>query len=521
MLPQPSFPTRRLLLLVGVLVLLAGGPGVAQQPDTATGSASGPAVSPPLPAEHWAVRAAERAEAMGLVREYLPAQRSVPVVTIADALREAAARAPVEAPGVESLARGWWERFAEEFPGLVAHAEGRGSPVVLGAAATAGYRHHTGRTEAGSGLFGRRTEPVTLPDRSGGVLGASLMARPTRFLAVATAPEFGPERMESGRWDVTVGWRSVAVSVGEQPVGYGPGVGGGVVLSGTSRMPRIELETVRPVTLPGFLRYLGPTSFHTFASRFSETRHPGDPYFWGMRAAIRPHPRISAAVNRAAIFGGDSSATPATPGNLLRMFLGILSRDFENQVVSADFRYRLPTEAVIPLTAYLEWGAEDAAGAWWDVPGRVVGISVPAVPRLPGLALGAEWARFPLECCGNPPWYLHLAFPGGWVRDGRPLGHPVGGEGSEYLFRGNADLAGGRVRLDGRVFLRDRGDRGFRPPIWSGNLYAPDRAGSSTGVDLHAAWRPSRRSDLSLMVQREVGDGWTEQRVNARMAFLF
>src|SRR5206468_3168191 len=69
--------------------------------------------SPLLPFEHWAVRAARRAEAMGLTR-FFPAQRAVPRSQVARALADAARNA--ESPALRRLTAGWAARFVEEFP---------------------------------------------------------------------------------------------------------------------------------------------------------------------------------------------------------------------------------------------------------------------------------------------------------------------------------------------------------------------------------------------------------------------
>jgi hypothetical protein len=314
----------------------------------------------------------------------------------------------------------------------------------------------------------------------------------------------------------------VALSVGAEPVGYGPAAGGGIVLSGAAALPRVEVQTTRPVTLPGILRVLGPASFHSFLTRLDERRHPGDPYLWGMRAALRPHPRLTVGVNRASIFGGDSVATPVDFESVGKMLLGILSPGFENQVVAADFRYRLPTEAVLPVTLYLEWGADDAAGAWWDVPGRVFGAYVPAVPGLEALAVGAEYTSFATLCCGNPGWYMHSALPGGWAAEGAPLGHPLGGEGREFLLYSHADLADARLRLDARAFRRDRGREGYDMYPHAGNLYAPERAGTSTGVQAGGSWRLTRGTELRLSALREVGrGGWRSHELDLNASLIF
>src|SRR5690606_18134300 len=121
-------------------------------------------------------------------------------------------------------------------------------------------------------------------------------------------------------------------------------------------------------------------------------RHEEEPYLWAGSVSYHPHSRVALGINRAAMFGGDQ---PVTARKVVDMLIGQLSGlGFENQVVSVEGRVALPSEAVLPLTAYLEWGAEDAAGAWWDVPGRVFGISAPSLPGSPATSLAIEYASF-------------------------------------------------------------------------------------------------------------------------------
>jgi hypothetical protein len=478
-----------------------------------------PAASPLLPADHWAVRAAARAEALGLAPGYHPAQRSVPRAAVGEALRQAALAAGERDPALSALARGWRERFVEEFP--EAERADRAAVALLGSAAGAGYERRGGTAEPGAGLFDRRTGPTFLPLRSTAVGTATLAAAATPWLAAVAEPRLSEDGVRVPRWDLTAGLGPVALSVGREPVGYGPAEGGGIVLSGARALPRAQLETTRPLVLPGFLRVLGPASFHTFATRLDERRHPGDPYLWGMRFALRPHPRLTVGVNRASIFGGDSVTTPATVGRLGKMVLGFLSPDFENQVVAAEFRYRLPTERVLPLTLYLEWGADDGAGAWWDVPARVLGAYVPVVPGLPAVGAGAEYTSFATLCCGNPGWYTHAAQPGGWAAEGAILGHPLGGEGQEFLLYSHADLSDARLRLEGRAFRRERGREGYDSFVRAGNLFAPDRAGWSTGASLGAWWRVAPRTELRLRALREVGSEWRSHELDLNASVFF
>jgi hypothetical protein len=491
-------------------------PAAAQQPAEA---AALPAASPLLPADHWAVRAAVRAEALGLAPGFHPAQRSAPRAAVGEALRQAVLAAGARGPALAALARGWRARFLEEFP----EAEGleSGTLARLGSAVGGGYERRGGLAEPGSGLFGRRVGITSLPLHSTLVGTATAAAALAPYLAAVAEPYLSEEGVEVPRWDVTAGWGPVALSVGREPVGYGPGEGGGIVLSGAQALPRAQVETTRPLSLPGPLRYLGPVAFHTFVTRLDERRHPGDPYLWGARVALRPHPRLTVGINRASIFGGDSVATEVGPGSVGRMLLGILSDDFENQVVAAEFRYRLPTERVLPLTLYLEWGADDGAGAWWDVPARVLGAYVPAVPGAPAVGAGAEYTAFAALCCGNPGWYTHAAQPGGWAAGGEVLGHPLGGEGQEFLLYSHADLADARLRLEGRAFRRERGREGYDAFPRAGNLFAPELAGWSTGGALAARWRVSPDVELRLRALREVGSEWRSHELDLNASVLF
>ena len=480
------------------------------------------AASPTLDPSHWAVGAAARAESLGLVSHYLPAQRAVSRGAVAAALREASLRAPFESPHLAGLAEGWFRRFQEEFRELddAVEAERSHHPFHLGSAADVGVRGYTGVVTPGSGIFAERTDPRTLPDLREGYVEARLAASPVSWLAASIEADLGTQRPEVPRWEIAARWGGAVISVGDQPVGYGSGRGGGVVLSGVS-LPTVQLQTAEPFHARGMLDRVGPISFHTFLTRLSDPRHPSDPWFWGMRGSVQPHPRFTVSVNRAAFFGGRDTDVPFTLRNLTGVFVGVLNGGFENQLVSVDFRFRLPTERALPLTVYMEWGAEDAAGAWWDVPGIVAGAFAPAVPGIPALAVGVEHASFATFCCGNPPWYFHAGFPGGWVANDTPLGHPLGGEGSETMLYLSTSVADARLRTDARFFRRDRSDAGYATSQRAGNLYVPQRAGTSWGAELRGTFGVFARAEISAWYSVDSGAGWTEQRFSAGTAVFF
>lgn len=495
-------------------------PADTAAPAEAGGASAGPAdeggASPLLPPEHWAVDAARRADALGLAGTFLPAQDAVSRGVVLAALEHAAAHAPARSPRLGRLARGWLSRFREEFPEY--GESGRGAlPLDAGGRVAAGYSDERGRLSPVIGYQASRGEPRPVPDAATPRLDAAVAVRGGRHAAGWVQGRWRSGGVDVARWEAVAQAGPLALSAGKQPVSYGWGEGGGVVLS-TTLLPRVEVRTARPLRLPGPLRLAGPVSGHTFASRLGGGRHPDQPWLWGARLAFQPHPRVAFAVNRASIFGGDD---PVTAGKVLRMLVGVIrGTAFENQVLSFEARVRLPTEAVLPATVYLEWGADDGAGALDELPARVAGIFVPALPGMPELAAGAEFAHFPVVCCGHGPWYLNSSHPGNWARGSRPLGHPLGGEGWEAAAYARADLLDARLRLQLRGFARHRSDASVATH-GGGNLFAPARTGRANGFAARAAWRLAPRAELRAAASGEAGDGWSERSLDAALSIFF
>lgn len=477
----------------------------------------GTAASPLLPAGHWAVRAAERAKALGLADEWLPAQDAAPRGAVLDVLEGAAERAAERDPRLARLAEGWVARFREEFPEYGEDADGDALLVSVNGHAAAGWTEERGRLSPAVGYFASRQDPDPVPDVSTPQADASGAVRAGRHAALWALGRWDDGGVDMARWEAVAQAGPVALSFGKQPVGYGWSEGGGITL-GEVLLPRVEAQTVRPVRLPGFLRVFGLVAAHTFVSRAGGTRHPDEPWLWGARVSFQPHGRLAFAVNRASLFGGDEEVTAE---RVLKMLVGVIrGTTFENQILSFEGRWRLPTEAVLPATVYLEWGADDGAGALDEVPARVAGILFPAIPGVPQVAAGAEYARFAEACCGHGPWYFNFSFPGNWARGSRVLGHPLGGEGWEAAGFARAEVMDARLRVDARGFVRDRSDASYAH-FGGGNLFAPARTGRSTGVQAGVSYRVRPHVEVRASGRHEAGDGWSESALDARLAVFF
>lgn len=491
----------RLLLLAASLGLCTAASAAAQEAYV------------PLPSDHWSLQAVRRAEAAGLIAEYLPAQRTASREEVGRALREASESAGGIRPDLRELTRGWHNRFAEEFPETAGPHPG----AILGGIAGLRWRSEDGRAAPGAGYkadFGRPpTGAAPLPDRSTPEGVADLAVRPGAGFGAYASLRADDDDAAVERAEVSLAGRRLAVSVGRGTTGYGYSTAGSVTLTAVT-LDRVQIQTLRPVELPGGL---GRMALHAQGGVVGGARHPGDPAFISVAITLRPHRRLTLAGYRAAILGGDSAGSPLTTRTFLQSLLGLTQNDengFSNQVASLDLRWRLPTERVLPVTLYAEGGMEDldVIRSVRDSPGGLVGIYLPTLPGLPWAAAGVERASFGLSCCGNGIWYRHFMHHGGWAVGDEPLGHPLGGHGRETAAYLQVDDNAARLRAEARGFRRFRGRE---------NLYAPGRDGRSHGIDGRVLLRLHRHAEGWIGGGYEEGDGWRERGVAVGAAVLF
>lgn len=478
-----------------LLLLLIGAADVAAQ----TPSAATPFLAP----DHWALAAARRLSDLGAAPDgYDPGLRAYPVGALADVFARAAASA--QAPSfVRSLATSWADRLEEE-TGVSATAAGALTVAPLAGRIAAGVEDRTGRVATGVGYFDFDwTGAEPLPDARGGVSGLRLSAAPAAWLAVVAEPRYRDGDVRFGDTNLVIASPAVGLWAGRRTQGYGIGASGGIVLAGGLALDGAGFFTARPFRLPWVLRHIGPATFELFGTRLTNGDIIRDPWFAGGRFHISPHDRLGIGLSRGAMFGGEGGS-PVTLRNLVGTLVGAHTGDrgdFATQVAALDVRYRPPS--AVPLVFYAEWGFADTSGAYHRSPGLLFGLDVPAVPGLPAVAFGIEHTRFSAAGEKNPRWYRNLDMRGGWTDERRPLGHPLGGHGREWLVHGRADVADARLRVAGRAYVRSRGEE---------NLYAPERAGRSLGGAITLEARLAPGLDLAVGGVAENGrNDWTEQ----------
>ncbi len=487
--------------LAALALLLPAVPGAAQQ------------ASPFLPEGHWSLEAVRRLDAAGATGPGVdPVSRSMTVgeaihwldrvATAATAATAAeAATATGTAPAWGPRVRAYRERLAAELGWPSGESLGRWDAGVrsVHGSAFVGYAAVDDALEPGSGSWGLEdwSGPIARPDTRGVRTELRVAADAGPFLAGAASVATVGSAMEVEEAYVTSGVGVVGLWLGRRPMGYRVGEGGGLVLDRV-RVDGLGLFLRRPIVLP----VVGAVRVETDLSRLDDNGWIGEPWLWSSRASVQPHPRLALGATRAIMFGGEGNE-PVTLRNVLYMLVGKhggSGSGFENQVASVDVRYRPPLPA--PVLVRLEWGFDDSAGAWFDQPGWLAGVELVSVPGLPALSLGLEHTRIAGAVEGHSIWYRHWWFHDGWVNGDASLGHPLGGHGREWLLYGVADLVEEGVRVDGRIFLRNRGDY---------NLFAPARSGSSRAASLELEWRLARQLEVVVGAHWEEGESdWRE-----------
>jgi hypothetical protein len=517
-------------LVVAVLFAVSTAPAGAQSRRGGADRAS-----PLLSAQHWSLRAVRRVVALGLIeREAGWDDGSLSRRAVAEILRAAATLAPARVPHAAALTRGYWERFREEFPSTAEELDAatvrRAGPAADGAIALGlGATRDVALVGTANMVVHGGGGPVTRAPSAGVALTGQLGGRVAPHVAaeVAVARSADHTGWRGSQAHLTASLRSASVWGGRRAPRYGPAVGGGVLLNGIAPLTGGGL-IVEPVRLPWMLRGLGPVRFETSLFALDSSGPVRRPWLTASHVSFSPHPRLLFGLTHSAMFGGEGQP-PFTLENFTAMFLYGRTlritdgREFENQIVSGEIRYRPPTGRM-PLDMYLEWGSEDNRSAWWDSPGLVIGTSLAALPRMPGVALGIEHAYFGKPCnpCGHDTeylgteWYRHYIFRGGWAQENVPLGHPLGGHGREVLLYANVDAPDARLRTQTRALFRTRGRY---------NLFSPERAGRESGGSALAAWRVSPRLELAgelayLRGLRERG-AWNQLDARASLRYLF
>jgi hypothetical protein len=466
--------------------------------------------SPFLTLDHWAHGALARLHGAGLLSEgYDPGIRSVTRLQAFRRLEEAIRAAEQQAPAWVEVGTAYRDRLAEEFPGAYRRLSQHRPGPTADLAAEAGLEARRNAMLANHysvehGDFrtielGDRTRPLA------GLDGALYLPPFGASAAAHGAVQLRGTALRATELYGVVQVRKIGAWAGRRHISFGAADGGSIVLSGEVPFDGGGFFLSDGVRMPGVLRHLGNLQVESFVARLDRTGEVESPWFFGLRASLAPHPRLRLGVNRGALFGGDGNLVPpASFRRVLQMLSGIDTADegrsnFEDHVGGVDFWFAPPLGPHVPLALYGEWAVEDLEAQKDEMPGLALGTRLSSFPGAPWLSVGFERTSL----AASPDrlrWYDHRVF-GTWTDQGRLLGHGLGGEGRELRAYGTADLLDARLRLEGRALARRRYDE---------NLYAPDREGSSQGLDAAIRWRITPSLEVTARGAREWGPGWSE-----------
>lgn len=499
----------RLLLLTALLAATATA-APAQEDGPGPGGPAGPECTLPvlLPPTHWAAGAARRLAAAGPYETGTTATGSLPARTVA---HELVAARSAESPAARAAAELYLSLLAREYPQLSGTGNGACEPGVDARVAT-GYVGSRGLRGPGFGYDRDHDWTGAQPLDALSSPAAALELVGGRGAIGGRLDAMAHERgLEIRDLHVAAELGDVVVWAGRRQFRHGPGGVGGVVFGGEALVTGVGAVVTDPLRLPWVLGLLGPIGMESFFSRARGGERIIDPWLWGARITATPHPRFRIGASRGTMFGGEGN-TPVTVRHALQMLMGMHSGEageFDNHFGAVDLRYRPPG---LPLDLYLEWGMNDSAGAWRDIPARLLGIRWVTLPFAPGVGVEAELVHFPAECCGNPMWYRNWAMRMGWTHDGSPLGHPLGGHGTEWSLRMDGVVAGGAVAADGRIFRRDRG---------IDNLFAPEWSGPSVGGEVSLRLQPGPGPGGVVRGALESGRDWRAAKLFAGLTWSF
>jgi hypothetical protein len=391
--------------------------------------------------------------------------------------------------------------FDEEYP------DQTGRPASLVGRLDDGWDARAGALRAGTtfwtdGVGWRYPGPSPTGDLSTPFALGTVSAIAGPRLAASVTARVGRSGVEARETYATGRFGVVDVWGGRRGVGFGASHGESLVLSEGALFDGVGFELNRGIKLPGILGALGPVRGTTLVARMNRSGADLHPWFAAMRISFAPSSSVSIGMNRATMFGGSTNPARTTVSNVVLMFFGVSgqfgkSSDYENQVASMDFLWRTRAGG-LPLAFYGEYGVDDTGFAFLHVPGWTAGAEIPSVPGAEAIAIGVEHTRLPHSTLHYPPWYQHGPLGDGWTDRGALLGHPLGGEGSEWLVRWRYDAPRALI-AGGNVFTRARG---------SENLFSPDHGGRSVGGALQVVLRGTRRFRIKGATELEHGSGW-------------
>ena len=218
--------------------------------------------------------------------------------------------------------------------------------------------------------------------------------------------------------------KQLEIEIGKESVQWGFGRQGTMTFSGNAEsfyLFRVGNST--PVTLPGFLHYLGPTRTDFFITFLDANREFPYSILHGMKTTFLPHPRWEIGFGQSMQFGGEGSGSWSPLNYFADDWTGSGNNKVNRNFV-VDTRWRIPKLEIEPY-AELYW--EDCCDAVVINPRdtlNLFGLYFPNIGVDGKADFAAEWVRT------NGITYRHSGYSSGFFYKGHGIGHPIGPDGT-------------------------------------------------------------------------------------------
>jgi len=238
------------------------------------------------------------------------------------------------------------------------------------------------------------------------------------------------------------------VEVGRDSLWWGPGYHGALLMSNNAQpLDMIKLSNPEPILLPWIFSYLGPVQFNLFFSQLNDERKGSElanPFLYGLRLGIKPHPFLELGVSHLAMFGGPGRRDLSF-GEIISTLYSNSNRDNEktdsNQEPAYDFALTIPNIKKYIFLAdgiklYCEVGGEDT-GYPPDKRAYVAGVALFKPFALERAVFRVEYAI--LSPYSVPlAWYNHAYYPMRY--EGQVMGHHSGSDAEDIFVEWSQDF---------------------------------------------------------------------------------
>jgi hypothetical protein len=230
---------------------------------------------------------------------------------------------------------------------------------------------------------------------------------------------------------LSVRWRTgdVALLAGREPLQWGQSARRALFLSGNGpALDMLWVGTDAPVTLPGPLRFAGPSALSLFVADLGAEQHFPHTKLAGYKWSMTPTRTFELGLSVLDFVGGQGAPPASTIAVIRNLFLFPVlpteGNEFSNTMAGIEARLRLPALAHAEL--YWELNADDfdrrriSSSLWTDDAAQLLGLAFPAI--------GADGrVAFTLELHHTGRRFgRHLQFESGATLDRTPLGDPLG-----------------------------------------------------------------------------------------------